>query len=330
MTTTGDSSQHERRRILVTGGYGLLGSAILEHTQRVLQDRDTWYFVRSVDGDLRCPLETDLLFGRVMPTHVIHLAARVGGLFSNLEDNAGYLVDNCRININVLDACKRFGVKKVVSCLSTCVFPDGAPLPLTSAALHAGKPHDSNEGYAHSKRLLEVLSRHLSRQTGVPYVCVAPTNLYGPRDTFDVDHGHVIPALIRKACTEPVLRVRGTGEPKRQFLYAADAAALVVRALDEYDDVSKPLMLAPPPSDEVSIAGVASLIAELAGCEVEFDNDPSADGQYRKTVTCDTPDFHFTPLKTGLETTVAWYLASRYNDKKTRDVSITSKYDTSL
>lgn len=292
--------------VLVTGGSGLLGRALAH----VVGDDPSFVFASSSDGDLRSQLETDALFGKIQPTHVVHLAARVGGLFANQKDNAGFLMDNLRINMNVLDACVRFGVAKAVSCLSTCVFPDPIDLPLTADKMHLGPPHPSNEGYSYAKRMLEVLSRQLSRQTGKPFVCVVPVNMYGPHDNFDPETSHVVAALVRKACTEDALRVRGTGRAKRQFLYSRDAARLVLWALDHYQDTGKALMLAPPEASEVSVRTLATTIHLLAGCStIEFDGDEGADGQYQKTATCDFPAFQFTPLKDGLEETIAWYVA---------------------
>lgn len=293
-------------RVLVTGGTGLLGSAL----GSVLVSDADWFFAGSGDGDLRSALETHALFGRVQPTHVVHLAGRVGGLFANRDDNYEFFVDNMRININVLEACRSFRVQKVVSCLSTCVFPDGADLPLTADRLHAGPPHPSNEGYAYAKRMVHVMSRHLSASTSGTYVCVVPTNMYGPNDNFDEASSHVIPALVRKAVRETCLRVKGTGAPLRQFLYSEDAARLVAWALEHYEDTDRPLILAPP--TEVSIGDAARLVARLAGCAagVEFDGDPADDGQFRKTAACDTPDFEFTPLERGLEKTIAWFLVN--------------------
>lgn len=297
------------RRVLVTGGTGLVGRAL----QALVGEEPGWYFACSQDADLRSSLDTELLFARVAPTHVIHLAARVGGLFANQADNAGFMVDNLRINTNVLEACKNHGVHKTVTCLSSCVFPVDAPLPLAPRDLHAGPPHPSNEGFAHAKRLAEVLSRRLAEATGKCYVCVIPVNMYGPHDNFDPETSHAVAALIRKACDDSVLRVRGTGAARRQFLFSRDAARLLVWALDNYADCSTPLMLAPP-QDEVSIKTMATMIQLLAGCPaIRFDNDASADGQPVKTARCDLPDFGYTSLREGLEETIAWYLSERHH-----------------
>lgn len=303
-------------KVLVTGGTGLLGAAL----RREVADDPSFFFACSRDGDLRSPLETELLFARVRPTHVVHLAGRVGGLFANSADNVGFLIDNLRINTNVLEACRNHGVQKTVTCLSSCVFPDGAPLPLDPSTLHAGPPHSSNEGYAHSKRVAEVLSRRLAEATGKTYVCVVPVNMYGPGDNFDPATSHVVAALVRKACTGNVLRVRGTGAPRRQFLFVRDAAAMVLWALRHYEDCERPLMMAPPESHEVSIRQLAGEVQRLAGCAaLEFDEDAGADGQMTKTARCDLPDFRYTSLRDGLEETIAWFWTQRREQQPVRE-----------
>lgn len=309
--------------ILVTGGTGLLGSAIREAvTGDAVGDAagdaagaDTFVFAGSGDADLRDWDQTRSLFERVRPTHVVHLAARVGGLFANMSGNREFFLDNMSINRNVLEACRLAGVQKVVSCLSTCVFPAEAALPLEASAMHAGLPHPSNEGYSHAKRMLEVLSRLYSAETGRPYVCVIPTNLYGPHDNFDLADAHVLPALVHRAhlaaARGEALRVRGTGTPRRQFLYAADAARLVLEVLDRHDDARRPVVLSTP--EEVSIAEAAGLVAAEFGVPVVIDGDEACDGQRLKTsspadVLALRPDFSFTPLSDGLRATSAWLM----------------------
>lgn len=298
--------------VLVTGGTGLLGRAL----RHVVKDDPAWVFVGTSDGDLRSELQTELLFARVRPTHVIHLASRVGGLFANRTDPAGFLVDNLRIDTNVLEACARWDVAKTITCLPMCVFPNDAAPPLTASALHSGPPHPAYEGTAHSRRLAEVLSRQLAAETGRAFVSIISANIYGPHDKFDPDTAGVIPSLIRQALKQPVLRVRGTGTARRQFLYSRDAARMVLWALHSYDDSSTPLVLAPPmPEGEVSIRTVATTIQLLTGCQsVEFDGDHKADGRAVQTARSSAAhlvgEFEFTGLRSGLEETIAWYLAS--------------------
>lgn len=305
-------------KVLVTGGTGLLGRAL-----HAVQCEDgwggEWVYAGSADADLTDEAQTDALFAAVKPTHVVHLAARVGGLFANQSDNAGFLAANLRLNLNVLDACKRHDVRGVVACLSTCVFPDDADLPLRADALHRGAPHPSNAGYAWAKRMVHVMCRLYSQELGRPYVCVAPTNLYGPHDNFSLRDGHVVPALIHRAWLaardgQP-LRVRGTGTPLRQLLYAKDAARLLGHVLREPPPGHDVVILAPPESHELSIGQLAHEIAGLFGVDVALDGDASADGQHRKTATAQdahrlAPGFRFTDVRQGLAETARWFTAA--------------------
>ena len=148
--------------ILVTGGHGLVGSAIEEviHNDCNYQSEDEeWHFISSKDGDLRSAADTEKIFQKYKPTLVVHLAASVGGLFKNLANQASMFGDNILINHNVIDACHNHGVKKLVSCLSTCIFPDKTTYPIDDTMIHQGKPHQSNFGYAYAKRMLDVESR---------------------------------------------------------------------------------------------------------------------------------------------------------------------------
>jgi GDP-L-fucose synthase len=170
-------------RVLVTGGSGLVGKAIEKHVNQLSasgNDANHWYFASSKDADL-CDFEqTKALFEREKPTHVVHLAAKVGGLFANLDGNIQFLRDNLAMNDNVIKLCHDYDVKNAIFCLSTCIFPAEVELPMTEDDIHKGSPHPSNQGYAHAKRILEVLVR-LHRETyGHNWMCLIPTNVYGP------------------------------------------------------------------------------------------------------------------------------------------------------
>lgn len=301
-------------KVLVTGGTGLLGSAIREVSATEGWEGE-YVFASSKDADLGDWDQTWRLFQRVHPTHVIHLAARVGGLFANQAHNREFFLTNMKINTNVLEACRLAGVAKVVSCLSTCAFPDGAPLPLDPHDMHKGAPHPSNEGYAYAKRMLEVLSRLYSSETGYPYICVVPTNLYGRHDNFDLAQAHVVPALIHRAhlSSPRPLTVRGTGTPLRQFLYAPDAARIIGHVLRRYDDYATPVVLTSP--EEVSIEHVARVIASEFDIGLSLDGISGADGQFRKTTSIEgvlavMPEITFTPLAQGIRETVEWFRAN--------------------
>ena len=196
-----------------------------------------WYFANSKDADLLDEDSTHKLFEKVNPTHVIHLAAKVGGLFANLDGNITFLRENLAMNDNVVKECHKFQVKNALFCLSTCVFPAEIELPMKEDDIHNGIPHPSNQGYAYSKRILEVLVRLHREQFGYNWMCVIPTNIYGPHDNFNLKNSHVIPALIHKCYNsqkagEP-LTLYGTGKPLRQFLHSSDLARILCFLLDE-------------------------------------------------------------------------------------------------
>ena len=187
-------------RVLVTGGSGLLGSAIQTIANKAFPEPH-FHFSSSKECNLMNQDEVIQLFKRIQPTHVIHLAADVGGLFKNMRQPYDMFSNNVRMNLNVINTAHACGVQNLVACLSTCVFPDKLTKTkiLTEEDLHLGPPHDSNYGYAHAKWLGDILCRTIREQHGRNYFCVTPTNLFGPMDNFNLENAHVIPALIHKA-----------------------------------------------------------------------------------------------------------------------------------
>ncbi|XP_061634501.1 GDP-L-fucose synthase-like isoform X2 [Phyllopteryx taeniolatus] len=187
-------------RVLVTGGSGLVGMAI-QHVvkeERGGYEGEEWIFLSSKDANLMSMKETRDVFRKHQPTHVIHLAAMVGGLFKNLKCNLDFWRNNIHINDNVLQAAHEVGVVKVVSCLSTCIFPDKTTYPINETMIHNGPPHESNFGYAYAKRMLDVHNRAYFEQHGHCYTAVIPTNVFGPHDNYSIEDGHVVPGLIHK------------------------------------------------------------------------------------------------------------------------------------
>jgi GDP-L-fucose synthase len=314
---------HQCRTVLVTGGSGLVGSAL-----RKLSGVDLKYlfvFASSQDCDLTDFEATLQYFRKIVPDAVIHLAAAVGGLFKNMRCKVDMFETNMRINMNVLRACHELRVSKVVSCLSTCIFPDHKTetTVINETMLHAGPPHASNDAYAYAKRMLEVQSRCYREQYGHNFVCVIPTNIYGPHDNFHLNDAHVIPALVHKfylAKQQGVpLVVAGSGAPLRQFIYAHDLAHLLIWVLEHYNATdsndSGTLILSVDPSHEISIAQVVRHIADAIG----FDNDivydmTQADGQFKKTADNSKfkrlygSSFAFTPIRQGIRETVDWFV----------------------
>ncbi|KAM9796988.1 GDP-L-fucose synthase-like isoform X1 [Syngnathus typhle] len=261
--------------------------------------------------------ETQEVFRKHQPTHVIHLAAMVGGLFKNLKRNLDFWRNNIHINDNVLQAAHEVGVLKVVSCLSTCIFPDKTAYPINETMIHNGPPHESNFGYAYAKRMLDVHNRAYFQQHGRCYTAVIPTNVFGPHDNFSIEDGHVLPGLIHKTYiakkeNKPLV-VWGSGTPKRQFIYSLDLARLFLWVLREYPEVD-PIILSVGEEDEVSIKEAADTVVQALDFkgQVVYDRSKS-DGQFRKTASnaklCGyLPHFHFTPFKQALKETCDWFV----------------------
>jgi GDP-L-fucose synthase len=304
-------------RILVTGGSGLVGYGVRAALPIVSDISASWHFVGSRDADLRDPAQTNQLFDRIRPTHVLHLAAKVGGLFNNMRQKVEFFRDNMAMTLNITDACHRYGVQKLVSCLSTCIFPDDTPYPIDESMVHSGPPHSSNYPYAYAKRMIDVLNSAYSEQHGLAFTSVIPTNIFGPHDNFHLEDAHVIPALIHKCHlaqqTGSPFVVSGTGSPLRQFLFSEDLGRLLVWTLLNYED-SAPLILSVDESAEISIGDLARMIAIEMGFtgEVQFDTS-RPDGQFKKTASNAKlrgllPDFHFTPMQEGLRRSVRWFL----------------------
>ena len=296
--------------MLITGGSGLVGSAI--------------------DGDIKLSSAIDLrnwddtinAFEYYKPDMVVHCAARVGGAYANMRYNGKFFLENVRINTNVLEACRITGVKKVISFLSTCIFPDKVEYPLTEDKMHLGEPPSSNYGYAYSKRMLAVQSKLYNEQYGTHYISVIPTNIYGKKDNFNLDDGHVVPVLIHRCYlakkNNTNFEVWGDGTPLRELVYADDIGKLTEWALDEYDGLD-PIIFSN--SIEVSIRDLVNIIVDKMNFKgrVVWQTD-KPEGQFRKPTDNSRlmsylPDFKFTPIEEGIEKTVNW-LIENYKDAR--------------
>lgn len=319
-----------KKTILVTGGSGLVGSALKSISTDIYikyNEKYNFIFLSSSECNLTEYDDTLNYFNLVKPHFVIHLAANVGGLFKNMSQPVDMLEKNVLINLNVLRAAHLFGVEKLIACLSTCIFPDKPYFdkPLIESDLHLGPPHESNSAYAYAKRLLETQCDAYQRQYNDNFVCVIPTNIYGPDDNFNFEDAHVIPALIHKCYlakenNEPFV-ISGTGTPLRQFIHSRDLALGIMLVLENYNDKSS-IIIAPDESTEVSIAEIAMLIAKEFDYEemVIFD-DSKADGQYKKTVSNSkfsklSNYFNFTDIECGLKSTIKWFLSNYPNIRR--------------
>jgi GDP-L-fucose synthase len=313
-------------KILVTGGYGLVGKSL----QKVVKACDfdgNFYFLSRADCDLRNSEQTTNWFKQYNPDVVVHLASRVGGVYDNMNGNYEYLVDNARININVVDSCKVVGVKMLINILSTCIFPDkNVSYPLTSNQLHNGLPHNSNIGYAYSKRLLHLASHLLTLEQQDKFVVnLTPTNLYGDYDNYNLQSSHVIPGLIHKtaiAKTTGELQVYGTGKAMRQFLYVDDLSNVILNFIDLYkngslNEMEISCIVSPPESSEISIKSLIEEICHISNFTGKINYDTSySDGQYKKTASSNElskylPYFTFTSISTGLKNTIKFFNENR-------------------
>lgn len=297
------------KKLLITGADGLLGSALV----RKGTDFDIIPLTHKT-CDLTDFHSTKALFTYFKPDYVIHTAAVVGGIGSNMNHPGRFFNVNININNNVLECAKQVKVEKLISYMSTCVFPDDAPYPLNIKDIHSGPPHPSNAAYAYAKRMLDVQSKAYRDEYGCDFITLVPANLYGPNDNWDIENGHVIPSLIHKAFlardSGDELKVWGSGKPLREFIYVDDMAEISFKCLLYYNDID-PLIVSP--KEEITIKEVATIIHSLVGVGgfISF-NTEKPDGQMRKPSDNTRffelfPDYKFTSITSGLEKTVNWF-----------------------
>merc|ERR1712147_238052 len=302
----------EKKRILVTGGSGLVGNGIKSAWQKEQRDDEEFFWMSSKDANLCDRAATKAMFEKVKPTHVIHLAAKVGGLYGNMKANLEFFRINMQINDNVLSLSHEFGVKKVVSCLSTCIFPDKTTYPIDETMVQNGPPHSSNYGYSYAKRMIDVMNRGYNQQYGCNFTSVIPTNVFGAHDNFNLEESHVIPGLVHKlhTCTrtEPhkPFTVWGTGKARRQFIWSEDLGRLFLWVMREYQE-TEPIILSVSGDEELSIDEAAKAVAKAYNFNGEWIYDTTrSDGQYKKTASNDKlrkylPDFKFTPFDVAMQ-----------------------------
>jgi GDP-L-fucose synthase len=296
-------------KILITGGTGLVGSEF---------KGEQYFRPSSKEYDLREKDQTYRLMLKGFDS-VIHCAAKVGGLGSNMNYKGEFFYDNIMMNTNVIEGARLSKVKNLVAFLSTCVFPYNVEYPLTEKKIHLGPPHFSNDAYAYAKRMVDVQIRAYKEQYGLNYKTVIPSNIYGPNDNYDLVNGHVLPSLIHKCYlareNKTPLTIWGSGKPLREFIFSKDVAKLTEWVLHNYNE-NEPIILST--SEEVSINDVVGIIVELMNFkgDVIFDSS-KPDGQFRKPsdnskIKNYLSEFQFTPLYTGLKETIE-YFEKNYN-----------------
>jgi len=308
------------KTVLVTGGSGLVGQGIKSislHFQNQLE----FIFISSKQFDLTKSEQVEKMFETYKPNFIIHLAACVGGLFKNMNNKVEMLEKNLLLNYNVIHYSHVYKVEKLIACLSTCIFPNNIlSYPVTEEMLHDGPPHSSNDAYAYAKRMIEIHCKAYRENFGDQFICVSPTNIYGPHDNFNLEDGHVLPVLIHRCFlakqSKQKFIIRGTGAPLRQFIFSEDVGLAIVKILLT-ENVPDNIILSVPESQEISIAEVGNLIAKNFDYQdhIEFDNSYS-DGQFKKTVSNKRlltlfPDFKFVSVEDGIQRTIQWFLENK-------------------
>jgi GDP-L-fucose synthase len=302
------------KRIVVTGGAGFLGS----HVVPLLRERGAELIVpRSADFDLVDREAVRRLYAETRPDVVFHLAARVGGIGGNRANPGLFFHDNMQMGVHVIEEGRRAGVAKLVLVGTICSYPKHTPIPFREDELWNGYPEETNAPYGVAKKALIVMAQAYRQQYGLNAISLLPVNLYGPRDNFDLENSHVIPAMIRKCVdaqasgTDRIV-LWGDGSPTREFLYVEDCARALVLAAERYDG-AEPVNVGA--GFEVSMRELAAKIAELTGWRgtIEWDST-RPNGQPRRSLDVSRAERLFgfraqMQFEEGLRRTIAWYRA---------------------
>jgi len=310
----------ENRRIVVTGGYGFLGSYVLDG----LAARGAHHVVtfRSAEYDLTKIADIIRMFEDYHPDIVIHLAALVGGIGANIVHPGEFFYKNLIMGVQLIEEARKRNIEKFVAIGTICAYPKFTPVPFREENLWDGYPEETNAPYGLAKKLLLVQSQAYRQQYGSNSIFLLPVNLYGPRDNFETSSSHVIPALIRK-CFDALdsgddhIVCWGTGRVSREFIYAADAAEAILLATERYNK-SDPVNIGS--GFEITIHDLVQKIASYTGFTGEIRWDTSKpDGQPRRRLNIDraTREFGFraaVDFDEGLRRTIAWYRSVRYQD----------------
>ncbi|MGE0642120.1 MAG: GDP-L-fucose synthase family protein [Nitrospira sp.] len=307
----------ESQTVVVTGGAGFLGSFVVERLQakgcrRVIVPR-------SKDYDLVQMEAVQQLYSDAKPDMVIHLAARVGGIGANQANPGRFFYDNLMMGAQLIEIGRQQGLKKFVATGTICAYPKFAPIPFKEDDIWNGYPEETNAPYGLAKKMMLAQSQAYRQQYGFHSIVLFPVNLYGPRDNFDLETSHVIPALIRKCVAakeegHAFITLWGDGSPTREFLYVEDAAEGILLAAERYD-ADLPVNLGT--GEEVKIRDLAAMIAAEVGFTGQIRWDATKpNGQPRRCLDVSRAKqlfgFHaHHRLRDGLKKTVQWFQANR-------------------
>jgi GDP-L-fucose synthase len=303
----------EKRRVAVSGGDGFLGSFVVEKLRAA--GCGAIVVPRSRDYDLREKEQALRLYEDARPDIFIHLAAVVGGIGANRANPGKFFYDNAAMGLHVIEAARIAGIEKFVCAGTVCSYPKFTPVPFREENIWDGYPEETNAPYGLAKKMLLVQLQSYRQQYGLNGIYLVPVNLYGPRDNFDLESSHVIPALIRKCWEAKQSRAEeilawGAGTATREFLYVEDAAEAIVLAAEKY---AKPEPVNLGSGEEVSIRELLEQIRSLAGYEGEVRWDATKpDGQPRRCLDTSRAFAEFgwkarMPLQDGLKKTIDWF-----------------------
>ncbi len=307
------------KKIVVTGGAGFLGSAVVANLKRRGCSDSDIVVVRKTEFDLVHEADVRRLYEIHKPDIVIHLAAVVGGIGANRGNPGRFFYDNLIMGALLMEHARLSGVEKFVAIGTICAYPKFTPVPFREEDLWAGYPEETNAPYGIAKKVLLVQAQAYRAQYGFNAIYLLPVNLYGPGDNFDPTSSHVIPALLRK-CVDAIERgddaieIWGTGRATREFLFVDDAAEGIVLATERYDG-SEPVNLGA--GFEISIKDLTTLIARVTGFSGRFHwNTSQPDGQPRRCLDTSRAEQYFnframTPFEEGLRRAAEWYRKDR-------------------
>lgn len=300
-------------KVYIAGHGGLVGAAIWRHLAE--QGFTDLVGRRSGELDLRDRPAVDAFFAEQRPDYVIDAAARVGGILANATYPALFLSDNLRIQVNLLDAAARAGVRRLLFLGSSCIYPRDAPQPIRESSLLTGPLEPTNDAYAIAKIAGVLQVQALRRQYGLSYISAMPTNLYGPGDNFDRQGSHLLPAMIRrfheaKVAGREAEPLWGTGTPRRELLHVDDLARACLLLLERYDD-PEPINIGT--GRDHTIREIAELAAAVVGYDGPIGQDPGKpDGTPRKVLDVSRlGSLGWAPqigLRDGIASTYDWYL----------------------
>ena len=305
------------KKILIFGSNGLVGKSLQRKFENKYKQENLFFSNRN-DTDLFSFKETKNTIDAFEPDVLINAAAKVGGIYANNSKRTEFLIENLKINLNILESCIEHKDTLIINLGSSCIYPLNAPNPIKESSIMTGALEPTNSPYAMAKLTSIELANSLNIQFGHTVVNLMPTNLYGPEDNFSDMDSHVIPGLINRMHKatidgEEVFKIWGTGEPKREFMHVDDLASAIDYIIE--NKVVEPLINIGS-NEEVTIKELALLLKEIIGFsgDIEFDKN-MPDGNPRKLLDSTMiRNFGWVPqidLNIGLEQTYKWYLDNK-------------------